>query len=78
MQRFIEASSSEANPGETMEAVGHRSVYRSSRLSLTNWQRRLTPQEVERIRQHVEPTAHHFYDDTEWLMRSVESDVISM
>ncbi len=61
---ILEASSSE-NPSE----VSRKKVYSvklDSRANLHNWKRRLSPEEIARIRQLTEEVAREYYPDVEW------------
>lgn len=39
---------------------------RDSRAVVRNWEHRLTPSEVERVRRQAKPVASEFYSDTDW------------
>lgn len=61
----VMASSSAANPSETSLRKVH-SVRLDSRASLQNWQRRLSRQDIERVRRLTEEVAGHYYSQGEW------------
>jgi len=46
--------------------VSPASIRRNSRMNLSNWRRRLTNEEIEKIRRDVEPISKEFYGDDEW------------
>ena len=58
-------SSSSENPTELSKKKVH-SVKLDSRANMDNWKKRLTPQEITRIRKLTEDVSHLFYSDTEW------------
>jgi hypothetical protein len=61
---ILNASSSE-NPTELSKKKVH-SVKLDSRANMDNWKKRLTPEEITRIRKLTEDVSHLFYADTEW------------
>jgi hypothetical protein len=61
---ILNASSSE-NPTELSKKKVH-SVKLDSRANMDNWKKRLTPEEITRIRKLTEDVSHFFYSDTEW------------
>ncbi len=61
---ILNASSSE-NPTELSKKKVH-SVKLDSRANMDNWKKRLTPEEITRIRKLTEDVSHLFYSDTEW------------
>lgn len=65
VQKAILQSSSAENPKE----VSQKKIFSTSldsRANLSNWKRRLTPQEVARIHQVTGPTAALYYPDYTW------------
>ena len=58
-------SSSSENPTELSKKKVH-SVKLDSRANLDNWKKRLTPEEITRIRKMTEDVSHLFYSDNEW------------
>jgi hypothetical protein len=60
----LNASSSE-NPTELSKNKTH-SVKLDSRANLHNWKKRLTPEEIKRIRSLTEDVASSFYSDVKW------------
>ena len=58
-------SSSSENPTELSKKKVH-SVKLDSRANMDNWKKRLTPEEIVRIRKMTEEVSHHFYSETEW------------
>ncbi|MFM8322191.1 MAG: hypothetical protein ACKOC5_14860, partial [Chloroflexota bacterium] len=65
VQHTILTSSSSENPGELSKKKVH-SVRLDSRANLYNWKKRLTPEEIRRIRHLTEDLAAHFYPEIEW------------
>jgi hypothetical protein len=61
---ILNASSSE-NPTELSKKKVH-SVKLDSRANMDNWKKRLTPEEITRIRKLTEDVSHLFYADDEW------------
>jgi hypothetical protein len=59
IQTEIEAHS-EASGGSDDE------LRRNSRAVVRNWERRLTPSEIKRVRSRTEPVASEFYSDDDW------------
>jgi hypothetical protein len=58
-------SSSSENPAELSKKKVH-SVKLDSRANMSNWKKRLTPEELIRIRKLTEDVSHLFYADDEW------------
>jgi hypothetical protein len=58
-------SSSSENPTELSKKKVH-SVKLDSRANMDNWKKRLTSDEITRIRKMTEGVSHFFYSDTEW------------
>jgi hypothetical protein len=58
-------SSSFENPTELSKKKVH-SVKLDSRANMSNWKKRLTPEEITRIRKLTEDVSHLFYADDEW------------
>lgn len=58
-------SSSSENPAELSKKKVH-SVKLDSRANMDNWKKRLTPEEITRIRKLTEDVSHLFYSDNEW------------
>jgi hypothetical protein len=58
-------SSSSENPVELSKKKVH-SVKLDSRANMNNWKKRLTPEEVIRIRKLTEDVSHLFYTENEW------------
>jgi hypothetical protein len=63
-RKILESSSSE-NPTELSSRKVH-SVKLDSRANMHSWRRRLTPEEIGRVRQLTEEVAHDYYPDVEW------------
>ena len=64
-ENAIAAASSAANPKETSVEEPHETAL-DSRATLTSWKRRLSDQELERIRSLTGETAALFYRGDEW------------
>jgi len=58
-------SSSSENPTELSKKKVH-SVKLDSRANMGNWKKRMTPEEITRIRKLTEDVSHLFYADDEW------------
>lgn len=58
-------SSSSENPSELSKKKTH-SVKLDSRANMDNWKKRLTSDEITRIRKMTEDISHLFYADNEW------------
>ena len=58
-------SSSSENPTELSKKKVH-SVKLDSRANMDNWKKRLTADEITRIRKMTEDVSHLFYSDNEW------------
>jgi hypothetical protein len=58
-------SSSSENPTELSKKKVH-SVKLDSRANMDNWKKRLSPDEITRIRKMTEDVSHFFYTDEEW------------
>lgn len=65
VERKIHASSSAENPVELARGKTY-SVRLNSRASVHNWKRRLSPDEIARIRELTEDVALAYYPDVEW------------
>jgi hypothetical protein len=65
VERAILNSSSSDNPAELSRKKVH-SVKLDSRANMDNWKKRLTADEIARIRSMTEEVSHFFYPDVEW------------
>jgi len=65
VRRTIEKHTAPENPSEAGERVVHQ-LKRDSRSNVWNWQTRLTPEEIVRIRKGAEDVARFFYTDDDW------------
>ena len=63
-QSFIRESTTYANSKHYLEEI--HSVKRDSKKHVDVWKRRLAPEDIQRIRQIVEPVAAEFYTDEDW------------
>ena len=63
-QAILQSSSSE-NPKELSRRAVH-SVQLDSRANLQNWKRRLSPEEIERIRCLTQDLASRYYPELNW------------
>jgi predicted metal-dependent HD superfamily phosphohydrolase len=64
-ERRILKASQAGNPAELSENAVH-SVKMDSRASLKNWQKRLTHDEINRIRDLTADVAGHYYSEQDW------------
>lgn len=64
-QKVIRAYSGRENPEEVGDEVIHQ-IRRDSRANIWKWKERLTPAEIEQIRERVEPVSRHFYGESDW------------
>lgn len=64
-QEKIRASSASENPKEGSQRNAF-AVRLDSRANLSNWKKRLTPDEIERIRSITETVAARYYSDYDW------------
>jgi hypothetical protein len=64
-QRTIQASSSSENPKELSTSAVH-AFQLDSRANLGNWKRRLSPEEIQRVRQITGEVAACYYPDESW------------
>jgi hypothetical protein len=63
----IEKNSNSDNPSDVSAPVGSESsLKRNSRSNIWNWKNRLSPSEIERIRNGVEDISKAFYSDCDW------------
>lgn len=66
VQKIIASSSSADNPKEVSRTKVH-AVRLDSRANLYNWQKRLSADDIARIRKMTEDVSHHYYTDQEWV-----------
>jgi hypothetical protein len=64
-RRTVMQSSSAENPSEASLRKVH-SVWLDSRASVHNWKRRLSREDIERVRRLTEEVACHYYSQEEW------------
>jgi Sulfotransferase domain len=65
VQKVILSSSSSENPRELSRRKRH-SVKLDSLANIKNWRKRLTEDEIKRIREMTEEVSHLYYSDAEW------------
>src|SRR5215207_408433 len=65
VEKLILNSSSSENPGELSRKKVH-GVKLDSRANMHNWKKRLTVEEIDRIRQMTEEVSSLYYSDAEW------------
>lgn len=65
VRQTIKNSSSADNPKEVSRSKVH-AVRLDSRANLYNWRKRLTAEEVTRVRKMTEDVSHLYYADQEW------------
>jgi len=63
VEKMIQESSSSENPSEGKKV---HSFKLDSRASMSNWKKRLTEDEIQRIREATQEVASLFYPDTGW------------
>jgi hypothetical protein len=66
VQKTLRNSSRSSNPEELSPARVH-AVHLDSRASLSNWKKRLTDEEIERIRTLTAGVATKFYPEESWV-----------
>lgn len=64
-RRFIDRTTNNLNPVEAPEGRLHH-IRRNSRDNVRVWQRRLSPEEIARVRDLTEDVAGRFYTDSSW------------
>jgi hypothetical protein len=64
-EQAILSSSSSENPVELSKRAIH-SVQLDSQANLHNWKRRLSPEEIKRVRQLTEEVAARYYPELDW------------
>lgn len=64
VQQVVQRYSGAGNPASARGA--ERTIRLDSRANVQSWKRKLTPQEVERIRELTAPIAEVFYEPSEW------------
>jgi hypothetical protein len=69
VQETIRTSSSSENPAELSRQKVHV-VKLDSRANLDNWKKRLTAEEITRIRKMTEDVAHWYYPDSNWSLKT--------
>jgi hypothetical protein len=65
VQKFIENSSSSENPAELSRRKTY-SVKLDSLANIKNWKKRLSEEDINRIRKMTEEASHLYYSDEEW------------
>jgi hypothetical protein len=65
VRRAIECHTAEKNPAEAPQGVIHE-LMRNSRENIWNWRHRLSPEEIDRIREGTADVAGHFYSEADW------------
>lgn len=65
VKKFILNSSNSENPSQLSKKKTH-SVKLNSLANISNWKKRLTVEEITRIRKMTEGVSELFYSDTEW------------
>jgi hypothetical protein len=65
VQAKILNSSSSDNPKERSEKAVY-AIRLDSRSNLNNWKRRISPEEIDRIREATGPVAQNYYSDQDW------------
>jgi hypothetical protein len=65
VRRAIECHTAAKNPAEAPQGVIHE-LMRNSRENIWNWRHRLSPEEIDRIREGTADVAGHFYSEADW------------
>jgi sulfotransferase family protein len=65
----VEQHSSDDNPREAGGEI-HK-LKRNSKANIWNWQERLTPGEIDRVRRQTEELADYFYGDQDWWSKRI-------
>src|SRR6266508_162509 len=65
VEKIIRTSSSSENPSELSKKKVH-SVNLDSLANVENWKKRLSADEITRIRKTTESVSHLYYTDAEW------------
>ena len=66
-ERSVRESSDSGNPTDaTAEGRSTHWVKLNSAENVSNWQRRLSPDEIRRVREGTEDVSRHFYSDADW------------
>jgi hypothetical protein len=63
VRRGIEETTSQANPAEQIKGSEYK---RDAKANIDNWKRRLSEDEIARIREGTRVMAAHFYSDEDW------------
>ncbi len=64
-EQAIQSASSSENPVELSKQAVH-SVRLDSQANLHNWKRRLSPEEIQRVRLLTEEVAARYYPELDW------------
>jgi hypothetical protein len=65
VETFIRQSTSAENPEEVSKSAKH-SVKLDSRANIKNWKKRLTGEEIARVRELTADVASYYYTDKDW------------
>lgn len=66
VEQSIKRFTSESNPADVKRERQVHQLKRNSRANIKTWKKRLTPDEIQRVRSITEPVASHFYSDEDW------------
>jgi hypothetical protein len=67
VKAVIKAYTTSANPMDPDAPVGSETALkRDSKANIWNWKQRLTPGEIEKIKEQVRDIAEYFYSDQDW------------
>ena len=70
VKRKLQEFSGVQNPNDTTDIKiplsSRKSIKRNSRSNIWNWKKRLDVEQIEYIRNRVEPLSSHFYNDNDW------------
>ena len=62
----IRSTTSSANVSNVTKEGKVHQLKRDSRANITNWKKRLSKNEIDKIKSITKETADHFYSDDEW------------
>jgi len=62
----IRSTTSSANASDVTKEGKVHQLKRDSRSNITNWKKRLSKNEIDKIKSITKETADHFYSDDKW------------
>jgi len=66
IEKKIIQMTSFTNPSEVLNNKQVHQLKRNSRANIKSWKKRLTPEEIQKVRSITEPVARYFYSDEDW------------